>query len=60
MLTGALARQTGKGGEGMTGEFAWYPGIGGDYSDLVKRVLGRSKVDMFETIFTMARSHHTW
>lgn len=55
MLTGALARQTGKDVEGMTGELAWYPGIGGDYSDLVKRVLERSKVDMFESIFTMGR-----
>jgi ABC-type branched-subunit amino acid transport system substrate-binding protein len=55
MLTGALARQTGKDVEGMTGELAWYPGIGGDYSELVKRVLERSKVDMFETIFTMGR-----
>jgi branched-chain amino acid transport system substrate-binding protein len=55
MLTGALARQTGKDVEGMTGELAWYPGIGGDYSDLVGRVLERSKVDMFESIFTMGR-----
>lgn len=55
MLTGALARQIGKDVEGMTGELAWYPGIRGDYADLVTRVLERSKVDMFESIFTMGR-----
>ena len=55
MLTGALARQTGSDVEGMTGELAWYPGIGGDYSDLVGRVLKRANVDMFESIFTMGR-----
>ena len=55
MLTGALARQIGKDIEGMTGELAWYPAVGGDYSELVKRVLERSKVDMFESIFTMGR-----
>jgi branched-chain amino acid transport system substrate-binding protein len=55
MLTGALARQTGTGVEGMTGELAWYPGIKGDYSDLAKRVLDRSGIDMFESIFTMGR-----
>ena len=55
MLTGALARQIGKDIEGMTGELAWYPAVGGDHSELVKRVLERSKVDMFESIFTMGR-----
>src|SRR5262249_1760407 len=46
MLTGALARQIGNDLEGTTGELAWYPGIKGAYSDLVTRVLQRSKVDM--------------
>jgi len=55
MLTGSLARQVGKDIEGMTGELAWYPGVGGKHSELVSRVLERSKVDMFESIFTMAR-----
>ena len=55
MLTGSLARQVGKDIEGMTGELAWYPGVGGKHSELVGRVLERSKVDMFESIFTMAR-----
>jgi ABC-type branched-subunit amino acid transport system substrate-binding protein len=55
MLTGALARQTGKDIEGMTGELAWYPAVGGKHSELVTRVLQRSKVDMFESIFTMGR-----
>lgn len=55
MLTGALARQTGKDIEGMTGELAWYPAVGGKHSELVNRVLQRSKVDMFESIFTMGR-----
>jgi branched-chain amino acid transport system substrate-binding protein len=55
MLTGALARQTGKDVEGMSGELAWYPGVKGDYSDFAERVLGRVKIDMFESIFTMGR-----
>jgi ABC-type branched-subunit amino acid transport system substrate-binding protein len=55
MLTGALARQVGQDIEGMTGELAWYPAVGGPRSELVKKVLERSKVDMFETIFTMGR-----
>ena len=55
MLTGALARQVGQDIEGMTGELAWYPAVGGAHSELVGRVLQRSKVDMFESIFTMAR-----
>lgn len=55
MLTGALSRQVGKDIEGMTGELAWYPDVGGEHSELVKRVLERSKVDMFESIFTMGR-----
>ncbi|MEP9349469.1 amino acid ABC transporter substrate-binding protein [Xanthobacter sp. KR7-225] len=55
MLTGALARQVGQDIEGMTGELAWYPAVGGPRSALVKKVLERSKVDMFESIFTMGR-----
>ena len=55
MLTGALAAQVGQDIEGMTGELAWYPDVGGPHSDLVKKVLERSKVDMFESIFTMGR-----
>ncbi|MFG1359671.1 amino acid ABC transporter substrate-binding protein [Xanthobacter pseudotagetidis] len=55
MLTGALARQVGQDIEGMTGELAWYPDVGGPHSELVKKVLERSKVDMFESIFTMGR-----
>lgn len=55
MLTGALARQVGKDIEGMSGELSWYPEVGGPRSELVTRVLTRAKVDMFESIFTMAR-----
>lgn len=55
MLTGALARQVGNDLEGVTGELAWYPGIKGDHSEFVERVLKRANVDMFESIFTMGR-----
>lgn len=55
MLTGSLYRQVGKDIEGMTGELPWYPGVKGDYSDLVESVLKNSKVDMFDDIFTFAR-----
>jgi ABC-type branched-subunit amino acid transport system substrate-binding protein len=55
MLTGALSRQVGKDIEGVTGELSWYPGIKGDHSEFVQRVLDRAKVDMFETIWTMGR-----
>ncbi len=55
MLTGALARQVGNDLEGVTGELSWYPGIKGDHSEFVERVLKRANVDMFESIFTMGR-----
>jgi len=55
MLTGGLAKQVGKDLEGMTGELPWYPGIPGDYADLAERVLKRSNIDMFQSIFTMGR-----
>lgn len=55
MLTGSLAKQVGKDLEGMTGELPWYPGIRGDYADLAERVLKRSDIDMFQSIFTMGR-----
>jgi len=55
MLTGALKRQLGKDIDGMTGELSWYPGINGPHSDFVNKVLKESHIDMFETIFTMAR-----
>jgi len=55
MLTGALEREVGKDVEGVTGELSWYPGIKGPYSDFVERVLKRAHVNMFETIFSMAR-----
>src|ERR1019366_7170961 len=55
MLTGALEREVGKDVEGVTGELSWYPGIKGPYSDFVERVLKRAHVNIFETIFSMAR-----
>lgn len=55
MLTGSLYRQVGKDIEGMTGELPWYPGVKGDYSDLIGNVLKNSNVDMFDYIFTLAR-----
>lgn len=55
MLTGSLHRQVGADLEGMTGELSWYPGVGGDYADLVERVLEKSGVNMFDYIFTLGR-----
>lgn len=55
MLTGALARQVGKDIEGMTGELAWYPGVKGDYSELIEIVMKRSDVNMFDYIWTLGR-----
>jgi ABC-type branched-subunit amino acid transport system substrate-binding protein len=55
MLTGALFRQVGKDIEGMTGELSWYPGVKGDYSDLVETVMKRSDVTMFDYIWTLGR-----
>ena len=55
MLTGALNRQVGSDVEGMTGELSWYPGVKGDYSDLVEAVMKRSDVTMFDYIWTLGR-----
>ena len=55
MLTGSLHRQVGKDIEGMTGELAWYPGVKGDYSDLVETVMKRADVNMFDYIWTLGR-----
>ena len=55
MLTGALFRQVGKDIDGMTGELSWYPGVKGDYSDLVETVMKRSDVTMFDYIWTLGR-----
>jgi branched-chain amino acid transport system substrate-binding protein len=55
MLTGALLRQVGQDIEGMSGELGWYPGIKGDYGDFAQRVLERSNINMFDSIFTMGR-----
>lgn len=55
MLTGALARQVGSDMDGMSGELPWYPGIKGDHADLATRVLEKSGIDMFGSIFTMGR-----
>ena len=55
MLSGALARQVGSDLEGVTGELAWWPYLKGEYSDFVITVLERSKVNMFENIYTMGR-----
>lgn len=55
MLTGALFRQVGRDIEGMTGELSWYPGVKGDYSDLVETVMKRSDVTMFDYIWTLGR-----
>ncbi len=55
MLTGALHRQVGKDIEGMTGELSWYPGVKGDYSDLVETVMKRADVSMFDYIWTLGR-----
>ena len=41
--------------EGMTGELSWYPGVKGDYSDLVETVMKRSDVTMFDYIWTLGR-----
>ncbi|MGH8136282.1 MAG: ABC transporter substrate-binding protein, partial [Steroidobacteraceae bacterium] len=55
MLTGALYRQVGADIEGMTGELSWYPGVKGDYSELVETVMKRSDVTMFDYIWTLGR-----
>jgi len=55
MLTGSLFRQVGKDIEGMTGELSWYPGVKGDYGDLVERVMKESDVNMFDYIWTLGR-----
>jgi ABC-type branched-subunit amino acid transport system substrate-binding protein len=55
MLTGSLYRQVGKDLEGMTGEISWYPGVKGNYSELINKVLERSNIDMFDYIFTISR-----
>jgi ABC-type branched-subunit amino acid transport system substrate-binding protein len=55
MLTGSLARQVGADIEGMTGELSWYPGIKGDYSDLIETVMKLSDVTMFDYIWTLGR-----
>ncbi len=55
MLTGSLQRQVGKDLEGMTGEISWYPGVKGEYADLIDSVLKKSGIDMFDYIFTISR-----
>jgi branched-chain amino acid transport system substrate-binding protein len=54
-LTGALQRQIGKDVEGITSELSWYPGVKGDYSDLIETVLKRANIDLFDYIFTYTR-----
>jgi ABC-type branched-subunit amino acid transport system substrate-binding protein len=54
-LTGALHRQLGKDLDGMTSELTWYPGVKGDYSELVETVLKRANVDVFDYIFAYTR-----
>lgn len=55
MLTGALSKQVGKDLEGMTGELTWYPSVKGPYADLFDRVMQRTGITMFDSIWTLAR-----
>lgn len=55
MLTGALKGQVGKDLEGMTGELTWFPSVKGPYSDLFERVMDRTGITMFDSIWTLAR-----
>lgn len=55
MLTGALAKQVGADVEGMTGELTWYPSVKGPYADLFDRVMQRTGITMFDSIWTLAR-----
>ncbi|MBN8972080.1 MAG: amino acid ABC transporter substrate-binding protein [Rhizobiales bacterium] len=55
MLTGALAKQVGNDLEGMTGELTWFPSVKGPYADLFDRVMQRTGITMFDSIWTLAR-----
>jgi branched-chain amino acid transport system substrate-binding protein len=55
MLSGSLKRQVGDGLEGVTGELAWYPTLGGDHAELWQTVLKASNVDLFDAIWSIGR-----
>ena len=55
MLSGSLQRQVGEGVEGVTGELAWYPSVGGDHADLWTSTLEASNVDLFDAIWSVGR-----
>lgn len=55
MLSGSLKKQVGEGVDGVTGELAWYPAIGGTHADLWTRTLEASKVDLFDAIWSVGR-----
>ena len=55
MLTGTLKKQVGKDLEGMTGELTWFPSVKGPYADLFGRVMQRTGITMFDSIWTLAR-----
>lgn len=55
MLTGALAGQVGADLEGMTGELTWFPSVKGPYAELFDRVMQRTGITMFDSIWTLAR-----
>ena len=55
MLSGSLKRQVGDGVEGITGELAWYPTLGGDNAELWRAVLKASNVDLFDAIWSIGR-----
>lgn len=55
MLSGSLQKQVGEGMEGVTGELAWHPSVGGTHADLWARTLETSKVDIFDAIWSVGR-----
>lgn len=55
MLSGSLKRQVGDGLEGVTGELAWSPALGGPNADLYRAVLQASNVDLFDAIWSIGR-----
>jgi branched-chain amino acid transport system substrate-binding protein len=55
MLSGSLKRQVGDGLEGVTGELAWYPTLGGEHAELWQTVLKASNVDLFDAIWSIGR-----
>lgn len=55
MTTGALLKTLGADAEGLSGEIPWFPGMQGDYSELVTEVLKDADVDVRDYLWTMSR-----